>query len=274
MKELKDYIKAGMLLYEKLHLSTYPVAIKYIKDESEIPQIALRPSSKKMQLSICQAFTLARRAGSVIAIMQEDNFCTPATAMHGWVDIPMEELIMSQVKQGWHKNEEAERRRAKRLREHFGDLKPETYKGLICSPVHKIKFIPDTILTFGDGGQINHIIQALCYDYEINDIPMSSFEGFEESCFKGGLQPFITKRPQIVIAGMGDRSFAGIQDHEIGIGIPAELIFKVKKRLFKTGGFMNIGYPLKSLIPMNLKEKLTPGFQYMREIIDKYKKEK
>lgn len=274
MNELNDYIKAGTVLYEKIHLSTYPVAIKYIKDESEIPGTALRPSRKKMKLSICQSFTLARRAGTVVAITQEDNFCTPATAMHGWVDVPIDELIQSQVKQGWHKNEEAERRRAMRLRDYFGDLKPETYIGLICSPIQKIKFIPDTILVFGNGAQINHIIQALCYDYDLDHIPISAFEGFEESCFKGGLAPFITNRPQIVVPGMGDRAFAGIQDHEIAIGIPAELIFKVKKRLFKTGGFMNIGYPLKSLIPMNITEKLTPGFEYMREIINKHFKEK
>jgi len=35
------------------------------------------------------------------------------------------------------------------------------------------------------------------------------------------------------------------------------------ENLFKTGGVMNIGYPMKQILPMNLTEKLTPGFKYL-----------
>ena len=95
------------------------------------------------------------------------------------------------------------------------------------------------------------------------------FEGFGESCGKGGLMPFITQRAQIVIPGAGDRAFGGIQDHEIGIGMPGAFIYYVLKNLFKTGGKQGLGFPIRSMIPMNLTENLTPGFKYMREVIDK-----
>ena len=56
-------------------------------------------------------------------------------------------------------------------------------------------------------------------------VPNSSFEGFGESCFKGGLLPFATGKPQIVIPGAGDRSFAGISENELGVrNTPAALL--------------------------------------------------
>ncbi|MHA1488219.1 MAG: hypothetical protein ACTSRI_00785 [Promethearchaeota archaeon] len=68
---------------------------------------------------------------------------------------------------------------------------------------------------------------------------------------------------------MGDRVFAGIQDHEIAIGMPGEFIFYILDNLFKTGGRQGLGFPVKQMIPMGLTEKITPGFRYMKEIIDK-----
>ena len=40
MQELEDYRQAGLKLYNKLRLLTFPVAIKFIKDFSEIPEKA------------------------------------------------------------------------------------------------------------------------------------------------------------------------------------------------------------------------------------------
>ena len=85
--------------------------------------------------------------------------------------------------------------------------------------------------------------------------------------------PFITRRAQIVIPGAGDRAFGGIQDHEIGIGMPGAFIYYVLQNLFKTGGKQGLGFPIRAMIPMNLNENLTPGFKYMREVIDKKLKE-
>ena len=63
MKDIKDYQKAGTELYDRLHLACYPVAIKYIKDESEIGEGYMRPSKLKQKWAICQAITYARRWG-------------------------------------------------------------------------------------------------------------------------------------------------------------------------------------------------------------------
>ena len=123
---------------------------------------------------------------------------------------------------------------------------------------------------YGNGEQITHIIQALAYEGLY--FPQSTFTGFGESCFKGGLVPFLTGTAQIVIPGTGDRTFSGVFDYEIAIGIPGSLIFEVQANLFKTGGRLNMGIPVKTLLPRGTKAKLTPGFQFLRDRIDAAKK--
>ncbi len=274
MKDLNDFKKAGQKIYDKLHLSTYPIAIKYIKSLDKIPKSGMRPKSQGIKLSICQAFTLARRIGLNVTITSEDNFCVPSTAMHKWEDISREDFIESQVQQGWHKNVEAEIRRAETHYKFMEKIKPVEYCGLICSPLPKTIIIPDSILIYCDGAQLTHIIHALSYEYNEDYVPNSSFEGFGESCAKGGLIPFVTQKPQIVIPGAGDRAFAGISEHELAIGIPADLIFYVIKNLFKTGHFMNLNYPIRTLIPMHLNEDITPGFKFLRDKINEKKNNK
>ncbi len=270
MSTLEEYRKAGQELFDKIHLSTYPVAIKYFKEFKEIPEGAIRPIDKGHKMSICQAFTQARRFGRTYAITAIDNFCTPSSVGHGWVDISEEEFIESQIRQGWSKDPQAERRRAaQQYAKNFKNIISLGYRGLVCSPLPETLVIPDTILTYCDGPQLTYIIHALTFEHKSKYSITSSYEGFGESCGKGGLMPFITRKPQIVIPGAGDRSFAGIQDHELAIGMPAKYIFYVLENLFKVGRGQGLKLPLRQILPLNLDENLTPGFKYMRELIDK-----
>jgi len=270
--DLEQFKKAGEALYHSLHLPTWPVGITYIKREADIPEQAIRPSAMGQKWSLCQAITYARRHGWHVAMTAADNFCVPSSAFHKWVDISDEDLLESQVRQGWHKDRAAEQNRINFLKGLFtgpeGEerlQKMKEYKGFVCSPLHQALMAPDAVSIFGDGTHLHHIIQALCYDYTTP--VMSTFEGFGETCFKGAFIPFITGRAQVVIPGMGDRAFAGITPDELAIGLPASQLFVVSENLFKTGGDMNIGQPIKTLLPMSLDESITPGFSYLKEKI-------
>lgn len=261
------YKAVGQEVYQKLHLSTYPIAIKYLKEGGKAIKGLTRPSFSKKKMSICQAFTMSRTFGISYMITAEDNFCTPSSLSHGWIKLTTEDLIQSQIKQGWHKDEASERRKFKMQIINTEKLLKEGYIGLACSPLFKTKFVPDTVLIYGDGLQITHIVHALCYECLDGYVPQSSFFGYGESCDKGGLIPYLTKIPQIVLPGSGGRALAGIQAHELAIGIPAELIFYVNDNLFKSGGFLNLGFPAKRVLP-DLKEQITPGFEFLREKAD------
>jgi uncharacterized protein (DUF169 family) len=269
MKLIEDFRKAGQELFDRLHLATYPVAIKYVEDESEFEPGMVRPSAMGQKWSLCQAITYARRWGTTACMAQEDNFCVPATVWHRWVDIPWEEFVQSQIRQGWHSGEEAERKRCAHDIQMMGEenlAKAAGYIGFISSPLPSTAVIPDTVLVYGNAENVTHIIHALTYGGE--HFPTSTFEGFGESCMKGGLLPFITGIPQVVIPGMGDRSFSGTYDYEIAIGVPGVLLPTMMEDLFKTGGRLNMGLPVRTLLPTGITESLTPGFQYLRDRID------
>lgn len=260
---------AGKELYERLHLATYPVAIKYVRDEAEFGEGMARPSASGQKWSLCQAFTYARRWGATSCMGQEDNFCVPSTVWHRWVDIPWEEFIQSQIRQGWHSGEEAERKRCAYGLRMLGEEnleKAAQYVGFIVSPLPSTAVVPDTVLVYGNAENVTHIIHALSYGGE--HFPTSYFEGFGESCMKGGLLPFLTGVPQVVVPGMGDRAFSGTYDYEIAIGFPGTLLGEVVDSLFKTGGRLNMGQPVRTLLPTGITESITPGFQYLREKID------
>lgn len=272
MRTIDEFRKAGDAIYNRLHLASYPIGITYIQSEDEIPAGSFRPSENGKKLALCQAFTLSRRWGMTVAMTADDNFCTPATAFYGWVDIAREDLIESQVRQGWHKDLQAEQRRVEGawmlLRSKGGD-RLNGYRGFVTSPLKEARTIPHTVLIFGDGIQITHMVQAVTYEYT-NPVH-SFFEGFGESCMKGGLLPFVLDSPQVVIPGMGDRSFAGIGENELAFGMPAQNVFTLQENLFKTGGDMNMGYPAKTLLPMDITENITPGFQFLREKMNEKK---
>jgi uncharacterized protein (DUF169 family) len=269
MEALDDYRKAGQELYDRLHLPTYPVAIKYIKAISQIPDRIIRPSTNGQKWSLCQAFTYARRWGWSVAMTAEDNFCTPSTASHGWENVSIEDQVEGQIHQKWHKDKDAEKKRTEHQIKMIGVENLERlreFKGFVCSPLSKTVVAPDSVLVYGNGENITHIIHALTFEGE--HFPASSFQGFGESCYKGGLVPFITQVPQIVIPGMGDRTFSGSYDYEIAIGLPSRLLFSAVEHLFLSGGRLNMGQPVRTLLPTSITESLTPGFKFIKEKID------
>ena len=70
----------------------------------------------------------------------DDNFCTPSTVGHGWVDVSQEDLLQSQLFQAWHKDVDAEKKRQKHNRDIIGEAnwpKLRKYQGVVISPLHE-----------------------------------------------------------------------------------------------------------------------------------------
>ena len=67
---------------------------------------------------------------------------------------------------------------------------------------------------------------------------------------------------------------AGTYDHELAIGLPAILLFTVMEHLFATGGLMNMGQPVRTMLSQSMTSDITPGFKFMQEKIDESKKKK
>jgi len=167
-KTIEDYRKAGQELFDVLHLNSYPVSLKYIRDlDTEIPAGVRRPIDSGEKMSICQAFTYARRFQHKLCITAADNFCTPSSVGHGWVPLTAEEFTESQVRQKWSKDEQAEKRRAEHIyKSTFKSVIELAYRGVIVSPLMDTPIIPDSILVYTDGPKLTNIINALNYEHK------------------------------------------------------------------------------------------------------------
>ncbi len=83
----------GTDLEKMLVLKTYPIAIKLLKSESEIPRGAVRPKKEKGEhYAMCQVFGVARRQGTTLAMFLEDHWCFEPIISYGLVATPQDYL--------------------------------------------------------------------------------------------------------------------------------------------------------------------------------------
>ena len=82
---IERYRELGRHLETYLRPATFPLAIKLIKSESEIPPKSKRPSSDLgLRTFVCQNFRMSRSYGWTIAATEEDCSCKFARAVYGW----------------------------------------------------------------------------------------------------------------------------------------------------------------------------------------------
>ena len=266
MKTIEQYQQTGREIWNDLRLSTHPVAIKYIRDESEIPENFIQPSKIGESWALCQAITYARRNQECSAMTREDNFCVPSSYAQGWLRLPYEQMVESQILNKWRKDYDSE------IRCHMASgadyaseenmKKARAHCGFLVAPLTHAPFISDSILLYCDPGQATHIIQAL--SYEGKHVITSIFNGFGESCIKGALKPFLTGTPEVILPGAGDKAVSGTRDDEMAVAFPGQLLFTIRENLFKTGGENNWGYPYKEH-RTKIDNSYLPGWVYLKE---------
>ncbi len=267
MKSIESYQEAGREIWNDLRLATHPVTITYIKDESEIPDDFIRPSKTGESWALCQAITFARSNRLQSAMTKEDNFCVPSSYGQGWLKLPYKEFVESQILNQWRKDYESEMRCHLASGADYASTanlkKAMEHVGFLVAPLTSTPFIPDSIIFYGNPGQVSHIVQAL--SYEGKHVITSIFNGFGESCCKGALKPFLTGTPEVILPGVGDKYVSGTQDDEMAVSIPGTLLSDLKENLFKTGGeALEQGYPYKK-IRKPLDHTWLPGWDYLKK---------
>lgn len=276
MKSLEEYQEAGKEIYDSLRLYTYPIAIKFIKSESEIPKNVMRPSKNNEIMTLCQAFTWARRWKTNVAMTRKDNACITSSCILKWYDddeVEPEEVAKATTRSKYRIDAEAELRVRELWRRYIEkDVdKIKDHIGFIVSPLTETIVIPDTILIYGDPNQIIHIIHSLTYEGKI--LIESYFAGYSETCNKGALLPYITGGPQVVLPGQGDRRLSFTTENEMAIGIPGELVFKANEHMFKSGGKRNnMGQPNKFVMQGLPKSYSPPAWKHLRRVVKRNKK--
>lgn len=245
-----DFQSAGKKIEEFVRPATFPIAVKLIRSEAEIPPGSRRPKADlAVETFLCQNFRMVRTYGWTMAVLQEDCCCKLARTIFGW-DPPSDESTRwgEEFSVGLYANDPET---AGRVREHLHMLDNE-FIGVVLSPLTRTRFEPDVIFVYCMPAQAMRLIQAYLY-FKGGVMPFTS-QGKMGSCHEGIAKTFLTDEPQLVLLGNGDRIWGGADDAEVMFSIPAskcELIVRGLEATHKAG----LRYPIPKYM------NYTPGFQ-------------
>jgi len=250
MDELNQFREYGKTIEKLIRPATYPLAIKLIRNDSEILDGAKRPYEDIGNKNfVCQNFSMARSYGWTIAITEKDIVCKLARTVFNWD--PIDENIAKwghQFNIGLYSKD---LETSKKLDDHLY-IFDEDFVGMVISPLTRTKIIPDIIQIYCLPAQAMRFIQS--YLYMKGGIMNFSSAGRIGSCHEGIVKTFQTNEPQLVILGNGDRVWGGADDSEVLFSVPRSKINLLLEGLEATHE-AGLRYPIPKY--MNYK----PGFQ-------------
>ncbi len=236
----KDFEEQSRFLYENLRLRTLPVGVRFLKSVAELPEKARRPSLfLKKKVTICQSMTMARNYGWQLGITSDDLVCPLAALAFGFTSSadPLGEMaesfLVSQYKRELEKSAEEVRQMCFLDRGEYG--------ALLLSPLRRMREAADTVVVYGNPGQISRIVQAATYD---STEKIQGLFGGKVECPEYLIRPMRTGRPRVVLPGPGDRIFSMTQDDEMIFAFPGDFLEPLLTGLREAGSKAGARYPI------------------------------
>jgi uncharacterized protein (DUF169 family) len=199
MPTIKEYRNYGEELENLLGLSTSPVAVKMLENESDIPRGAIRPRRDRgYHLAQCQAFAMSRRERTTIAMLKEDNWCPGAVLSYGLVPKPDDPVA-----------------RAQNNGEYFEYGK---YIGILTAPLKKADFEPDAIIIYCNTNQLRIILLSL----KNEERPLVKSNFFPFSCSSSVVPVILHNEYWINLPDPGEFSRALTEAGEMMFSVPKD----------------------------------------------------
>jgi len=155
MPDLRNYKDYSEELERRLRLKTFPLAIKLLTGEEEIPAQARRPLRDfGHHLSLCQGYQMARRGGETLAMLKEDNWCFEPVVGYGLAEPPEYFLEGNNRYPRDVKTQAAGRHYA----QEFPRLETGKYIGLLFGPLRTADFKPDVVMVYCDPEQLSLLL--------------------------------------------------------------------------------------------------------------------
>jgi len=204
----------GREFERRMRLQTFPLAIKMLEKESDIPKGAQRPfKDLGYRLAACQGFAMSRREGISVAMTLEDMVCAEAVIGYGLAEPPQSFF------DGYHRfPRSVESLEAGSVWAHeFPRFKVGKYMGIVTAPLTAVNFEPDVVVIYTDPAQLQMLLAAA-----------ATKEGRELTCTVGAkaacvysIVPSMTSgKYQVSLPCGGDKRYAGAQHDEIILSLP------------------------------------------------------
>jgi uncharacterized protein (DUF169 family) len=247
---LDTYHRLGEALETFIRPATFPLAVKMVREEKEIPPECKRPKQVfGVQNFVCQNFKIARTYGWTMAVTEQDINCYLARNIYGW-DTVTEETIRAAHAFNiglYAKDMET----SKQLEAHLFRPK-EPLHGLVIAPLTRTRVIPDVVLIYCLPAQAMRLIHG--YLFNRGGALSFSATGRIGSCHEGVVKTTLTGEPQLVLLGNGDRVWGGAQDAEVMFACPANKLSMLVDGLKQTHA-AGLRYPVPAYM------NYSPGFQ-------------
>jgi uncharacterized protein (DUF169 family) len=228
---LSQYVRPG----------SYPLAVRIIKDEEPLSDRAKRPAKDlKIQVAVCQTFSIARRYGWQIAVGKEDINCPLALTAFGFRK-EVGTFSCGEMCAGMFTETKLA---GARTEEEVPKFNSGEIKYILAAPISKADFAPHVYLVYGNSAQIMRLLTAVLY--KDGGYLTSKFSG-RLDCADICIETIKTGKPQIILPCYGDRVFGQTQDDEMAMAIPAGIEEEIIVGLEGThkGG---IRYPVPSFL--------------------------
>jgi len=247
-------------LNQFLRLTSFPVAVRFIQSWDELPPRAKRPlKDMDNRFTTCQAISMARRYGWIIALGREDSSCVlGAVALGLEKKLPYFDEgnlcinLYTESLEAGHLSEESVPR-----------LPPGKYVGVLTAPLSRTAFVPHSIVIYGNGAQVMRLGQA--WLWKRGGTLSSQFRG-RVDCADIAIAPFIDGEPQMVVPCTGDRIFGQVQDHEIAFSFPYSAMENILEGLEATHKAGATRYPITNWLTYT--GGFPPSYENYRQMLD------
>jgi uncharacterized protein (DUF169 family) len=251
----QNFSEASDFIRNNLRLKTFPVAVKFLKDEKEFPEKTRRPAQALgKRIALCQAVSMARLYGWTVGLTREDLICVPAALAFGMSDATDAAATMARLfcEGAYLKDMEAAQKEVASIIK----LEKAEYPAIVLAPLHRASFDPDTIVFYGNPAQVMRMTQS--WSFHRGERVRGNFGGKIE-CSEYLIAPFKERAPRIAVPGMGDRVFSLTQDDEMVFALPGAFLKDLLEGLREAGKKVGAQYPLP--VFLNFQPEFPPAFK-------------
>jgi uncharacterized protein (DUF169 family) len=214
IKEINSY---GKEIIDLLKLETSPVAVSLLPKGAKVPE-----NIQKIDQAMrhCQMMDRVRKTREEFYATLEDQTCKGGAGALGLGHMPPNvasgEFYFATLKH--FKSLEA----AKRTIGKVPVIEAESKIASIYAPLESADFIPDVVVIICSPKQVMLLTQAILYN-EGGRVE-AEFAGKQSLCSDAVAQPYLTGKIGITVGCSGSRTYTGIQESELAVGIPAKLL--------------------------------------------------
>jgi uncharacterized protein (DUF169 family) len=242
MTPLETMNKYGSDLLNMLALRTYPIGIKMLEDESEIPQGAVRPKKDLGEhYASCQAFALVRQRGMTLAMFLEDHWCFEPIIGYGLVE-PPKDFYEGSGSDFFVQNKEA----AKERNNSIPILPYGKYAGMVLAPLQKANFIPDLTVIYCNATQLRQMLFGMMLK---NGYRVTSTLDPVWSCVHSVVPSLLYGECEVTVPDFGEYQRGAVTDDEMMLTIPTGKMEEMMSGVYnydKMGlGYRSIGREIK-----------------------------